>query len=265
MLRKTILVRGSGDVGSAVAHLLFRGGHRVVVHDTAAPAYTRRGMAFVDAVFNGPVELAGSLGKRAPDSESIAPMLACHRAVVISTLPFDETLKATHPDVLVDARMRKRSMPESQMDLAPLTIGIGPNFHAGRTTHIAIESAWGDDIGRVIRSGKTRDVEGEPRALAGRGRERFVYAPIAGTVRTTFAVGDAVKAGEVVARLDDREIVAPLSGTIRGLTHDGVPIEASSRVLEVDPREAHDAEVFGIGRRPARIAEAVLRVVEGVE
>ena len=265
MLPKTILVRGSGDVGSAVALLLFRAGHRVVIHDTAAPAYTRRGMAFVDAIFDGSARLAESLGKRARDRESIVPMLDCHRAVVISTLPFDEILEAIEPDVLVDARMRKRSTPESQIDLAPLTIGIGPNFHAGETTHVAIESAWGDELGRVIRSGETRDLDGQPRALAGRGRERFVYAPVAGTMHTTFAVGDAVKAGEVVAHLGDSDIVAPLSGTIRGLTHDGVPIETGSKVLEVDPREASDAEVFGIGRRPAMIAEAVLRVVEGAE
>lgn len=265
MRRKTILVRGCGDVGSAVAYMLFRAGHRVLVHDISAPAYTRRGMAFVDAIFDGPVELAGSLGKRAPDRQSIMRMLDCHRAVVISTEPFEEVLKEIQPDVVVDARMRKRSIPEPQIDTAPLTIGIGPHFQAGKTTHVAIESAWGDELGRVIRRGETRHLAGEPRALEGRGRDRFVYAPLAGTVHTTFAVGDPVKAGAVVAHLADRDIVAPLSGTIRGLTHDGVTVAAGSKVLEVDPRDSRDAEVFGIGTRPRRIAEAVLRVVEGAE
>jgi len=48
-----IFVRGIGDVGSAVAYRLFRAGHAVVLHDTERPAYSRRGMAFTDAVFDG--------------------------------------------------------------------------------------------------------------------------------------------------------------------------------------------------------------------
>jgi xanthine dehydrogenase accessory factor len=49
----TVLVRGSGDVGSAVAHLLLRCGHGVVLHDVERPAAPRRGMAFADAIFDG--------------------------------------------------------------------------------------------------------------------------------------------------------------------------------------------------------------------
>lgn len=40
-----VLVRGSGDVGSAVALRLREAGHRVVVHDDPRPAHARRGMA----------------------------------------------------------------------------------------------------------------------------------------------------------------------------------------------------------------------------
>jgi xanthine dehydrogenase accessory factor len=44
-----VIVRGLGDIGSAVAHLLFREGCGVVIHDDPRPAATRRGMAFADA------------------------------------------------------------------------------------------------------------------------------------------------------------------------------------------------------------------------
>ncbi len=46
----TVLVRGCGDVGSAVAHGLFGAGYRVLIHDDPGPAHTRRGMAFTDAL-----------------------------------------------------------------------------------------------------------------------------------------------------------------------------------------------------------------------
>jgi xanthine dehydrogenase accessory factor len=44
---------------------------------------------------------------------------------------------------LIDARMRKRAVPEKQRGIAPLTIGLGPNFIAGETVDLAIETSWG--------------------------------------------------------------------------------------------------------------------------
>ena len=65
--RLAVLARGVGDVGSAVAHALFRRGHAVVIHDDAAPTATRRRMAFTDAVFDGQAELAGVRATRVDD------------------------------------------------------------------------------------------------------------------------------------------------------------------------------------------------------
>ena len=53
MSAAVVLVRGSGDVGSAVAAVLHRAGYGVAIHEVAAPAAPRRGMAFADAVFDG--------------------------------------------------------------------------------------------------------------------------------------------------------------------------------------------------------------------
>jgi hypothetical protein len=50
----TVVVRGVGDVGSAVAHRLFVEGYAVVIHDGPTPTTTRRGMAFADAVSTAP-------------------------------------------------------------------------------------------------------------------------------------------------------------------------------------------------------------------
>ena len=55
-VRPVVLVRGSGDVGSAVAHLLLRSGRGVLIHDVDRPAAPRRGMAFADAVFDGDID-----------------------------------------------------------------------------------------------------------------------------------------------------------------------------------------------------------------
>ena len=54
-----ILVRGANDVGSAVAHCLFRAGYGVVLHEMPQPASTRRRMSFTDVVFDGYTSLHG--------------------------------------------------------------------------------------------------------------------------------------------------------------------------------------------------------------
>jgi xanthine dehydrogenase accessory factor len=51
--RPNVLVRGVGDVGSAVAAVLFRAGFAVVLHVEPAPATPRGGMALADTVFDG--------------------------------------------------------------------------------------------------------------------------------------------------------------------------------------------------------------------
>ena len=255
-----VLVRGSGDVGSAVAHLLLRSGHGVLVHDVDRPAAPRRGMAFADAVFDGACTLDGVRARRVDDVAELAPAVAAGDEVCITTAALERVLAAVRPGVLVDARMRKRERPEPQRDLAALTIGLGPNFVAGETTHLAIETQWGDALGAVLTAGATRALAGEPRSFEGHARDRFVYAPAAGVLRTGAAIGDRVRAGEVVATIGDEPLAAPLDGILRGLTHDGVPVQAGAKVLEVDPRGDPSA-VTGVGARPRRIAEGVLRAI----
>ena len=253
-----VLIRGSGDVGSAVAHVLLGSGHAVVVHDVERPAAPRRGMAFADAIFDGTCELDGVRGRRVDDTGELAA--GAPGEVLVTTAAFHDVLAAMRPDVLVDARMRKRAQPEGQRGLAPLTIGLGPNFVAGQTTDLAIETQWGDALGAMIERGPTRALGGEPRAFDGHARDRVVYAPVAGVMRTQAQIAQRVQAGEVVAAIGDEQLRAPLTGILRGLVHDGVPVEAGAKVLEVDPR-GDVAKVRGIGARPRRIAEGVLAAI----
>ena len=256
-----VLIRGSGDVGSAVAHLLLGSGHTVVIHDVALPAAPRRGMAFADAIFDGSCELAGVRARRLElDDLADAVLAGCDEVLVSVAADLGEVLAAVTPAVLVDARMRKRAEPEVQRDLAPLTIGLGPNFVAGETTDLAIETQWGDDLGAIVADGSTKPLGGEPRAFAGHARDRFVYAPLGGVLRTRAQIAQRVAAGEVVATIDDEPLRAPLDGILRGLVHDGVPVAPGAKVVEVDPR-GDLTKVYGIGPRPRRIAEGVLEAI----
>ena len=250
------LVRGIGDVGSATAHALYRAGMAVVIHDLPEPSWTRRKMAFTDAVFDGSVEWEGVRVVRADDLASLDDALANNR-VAVWVQDFNALEHALKPDILVDARMRKRHRPEPQRDLAAFTIGLGPNFIAGVTTHVVIETAWGPDLGNVIAGGTATAYEGGPKRIGGLGIERLVYSPHAGRFVTDREIGDRVSRGQVVARVGDTPIAAPLDGRLRGLTRSGVPVAKGTKVVEIDPR-GDDAEFTGMGERPAKIAEGVL-------
>jgi phosphopantothenoylcysteine decarboxylase/phosphopantothenate--cysteine ligase len=119
-----------------------------------------------------------------------------------------------------------------------------------------------DLVGRrvVVTAGPTRDLGGEPRALDGHARDRFVYAPVGGVLRTDANIAQRVAAGETVATIGDEPLRAPLAGILRGLVHDGVPVDQGAKVVEIDPR-ADPAKVFGIGPRPRRIAQGVREAI----
>jgi xanthine dehydrogenase accessory factor len=256
-----ILVRGSGDVGSAVAHRLFTAGYAVAIHDLPLPTATRRKMAFTDAIFEGSVMLERVQAKRINRLSLVRGMLVDPQFIPVLIGDFNRVMDRLHPHILVDARMRKHSQPERQILLASLTIGLGPNFVAGKTVHIAIETAWGESLGKVITNGSTSPLEGEPLSIDGRSRDRYVYAPVAGKFHTSLKIGDQVSQGQEVARIGATPLLAPVTGILRGLTRDGVPVDLKTKVIEVDPRLEH-SQISGIAPRPARIAEGVLTAIQ---
>ena len=116
-------------------------------------------------------------------------------------------------------------------------------------------------MGALVESGGTLPLSGEPRMLGGAGRDRFVYAPLAGRFHTQARIGDAVTAGQARgAALEGASIVAPVAGVLRGLTARGARVVAGQKVVEVDPR-GDRALCFGIGERPRRIAAGVLEAL----
>ncbi len=256
----TIIVRGSGDVGSAVAHLLFSSGYAVLIQDSAQPGATRRGMAFTDAIFDGTALLENVPAQRADSLDDLHTLLTVGRLIPVTTLELPVLLEALSPSVLVDARMKKHQQPESQIQLAALTIGLGPNFIAGENVHLAVETNRGENLGKVLASGATEQLKGEPNAINGHARDRYIYAPLAGVFHTKMHIGQRVVSGQEIARIEQTPLYAPLDGNLRGLTHDGVPVQIKGKIIEIDPR-SENAQVFGIAERPRRIA---LGVLEGI-
>src|SRR5262249_18246248 len=163
-----IVVRGIGDVGSAVAHRLFTAGYKVVINDVPTPTTTRRGMSFADAVFDGHAMLDGVHAVRAHDLVRVRETLEAGRAIAVYVRDIGSLVAGIRPAVVVDARMDKHSRPEVQHGLAALTIALGPDLVAGRHADVVIETSW-NGLAEVITHGRTRPLSGEPREIAGHG------------------------------------------------------------------------------------------------
>lgn len=248
------LVLGSNDVASAVAIVLAREGYAVLLVENSSPTVSRRGQSFADVAFDGEATLDGFSARLIDDPIAWAKQ-ATPGMIALTVRPLGDFADAFTPAIRIDARMRKRAVPEDQRGRAPLVIGLGPNFVAGGNVDLAIETAYCENLGKVIEVGPISAFAGEPKPIGGYGRERYVYAPAGGVFRTTHLIGQAVVEGEIVARIDDRPIAAPKPGLLRGLIRDGVRIAEGMKAVEVVPE---GAQVFGIGTRPAAIAAGVI-------
>ena len=258
-MRATILVLGAGDVGSAVAHQLYRAGARVLLCDLEHPTHARRGMSFVDALFDGAASLEGVAARYVATLQALREVWRDGGAIPIATLPAADAVREFRFDAAVDATMRRGVEAPDRRTLAPLTVGLGPGFTPGVNCHLAIETQWGDTLGAVLRDRGTAPLSGGPPLLDGVGRERFVFAGREGRWQTVAAIGQPVGAGDVVGSIDGAPVRAPISGTLRGLTRDGVVVAEGDNVVEVDPRRA--PEVFGLGARPRAVARGVCTAI----
>jgi xanthine dehydrogenase accessory factor len=253
-----VLVRGLNDVASATAHRLFGQGYAVALqHEHEPPKTHRRRMGFADAFFDGFVALDGVVARRCATPAEMAGELRARTSIPVVVGDLPNWLEASRCTVLIDARMRKRIPPECHCGMAALTIGLGPGHVAPRTADVVIETFWDDRLGAVLREGSALPLAGEPRPIDGIGRERIVYAPVAGVLRSDLEIGDPVSAGAVVATIEGTPLHAPISGTLRGLTRPGISVLHGDKVLEVDPRPPERAGFSGLGERPQRIAEGV--------
>ena len=230
-----VLIRGGGDLASGVAVRLHRAGFQVVITELAQPRVVRRSVSFAEAVFVGQTEVEGVIGELFSDLDQVKKAL---RLGIIPVLidPDLEFLEVLQPEIVVDARMRKKP-PERGKELATLVVGLGPGFVAGGNCHVVVETNRGHDLGRVLWEGAPQADTGIPGEVKGFGVERVLHAPGAGELISSAGIGDRVREGEVVASVNGQEVQAPFDGVLRGLLRPGSQVEQGMKIGDVDPRD----------------------------
>jgi xanthine dehydrogenase accessory factor len=119
---------------------------------------------------------------------------------------------------------------------APLVIGLGPGFHAGKDVHLVIETNRGHNLGRIIFDGEAEPNTGIPGSIAGYAEERVIRAPRDGNFGALRKIGDGVKVNEKVGMIGNVVVRSRIAGVIRGLLRDGTEVWKEMKLGDVDPR-----------------------------
>ena len=255
-----VLIRGGGEVASGIAYRLHLHQLRVCLTEIAAPVAVTRGTTFSEAVFDGVKEIMGVKAELVPAQQEEIHRVWQQGNIPVIIDPEASIKDRIKPDVLVDAMMAKKKT-DTRITDAPLVIGVGPGFYAGRDVHIVVESNHSHNLGRVIPEGEAEKNTGIPVEIGGLTKERVIWSPGAGIFTSDKEIGDPVIAGEVIGSVGDRPLKAPLNGMLRGLIRSGVKVSAGSKLIEVD--QVHDSAVCNIiTSKMMAIGEGVLQAIK---
>ena len=258
-----IIVRGAGDISTGAIHRLHRAGFSVLALESERPSAIRRRVAFSEAVYDGSATVEGVTAVRAGDVREAAEMLGAGKLPLLVD-PLGESIRRLRPAAVVDAILAKRNLGTT-MDMAHLTVALGPGFVAGADVHYVIETMRGHNLGRIIASGSALPNTGVPGLIGGVGAQRVIHAPAAGVFRMLRDIGSVVEAGEPVGAIlaPEGEIAVKtgISGVLRGVIRDGYPVTKGFKLADVDPRLEQLENCATISDKARCIAGSVLELV----
>ena len=258
-----IIVRGAGDISTGTIHRLFRAGFPVLALETEHPSAIRRKVAFSEAVYDGTATVENVTAVRIGDAGQTGEILAQGKLPLLID-PTGASIRGMKPDVVIDAILAKKNLGTT-MDMAPLTIALGPGFEAGRDVHFVIETMRGHDLGRIISSGFAAANTGVPGIIGGYGAERVIHSPAAGIFRQYREIADEVQAGETIGTVEtpagEIPVVTVIPGILRGIIRDRYPVPKGFKLADVDPRLDQRKNCFTISDKARCIAGSVLEVV----
>ena len=266
-----IICRGGGDLATGIVHRLHRAGFRVLVLETDHPAAIRRQVSFCEAVYEGKATVEGVTAQRI-DSVSEMEEVFARGCVPLFVDSKGASIAELHPDVVVDAIIAKKNLG-TYKEMAPLVIGIGPGFVAGKDVHLVVESMRGHNLARILETGSALANTGIPGNIGGYTKERVIHAAAEGYMKNIHQIGDVVQKGEEIARIYEQmstdgifsgkfvSVEATIPGVLRGLIREGYHFQKGFKIADIDPRESELANCFTISDKASSIGGSVLEAV----
>ena len=228
-------IKGAGEMASGIAWRLFRSNlKKIFLMEIENPLAVRREVTFCEAVRYGRRTVEGVEAVLATDPDDFSGIWEQGKIPVLVD-PQWESVRRVKPEAVIDAILAKRNTGTCKSE-APLVIGLGPGFEAGRDVHAVIETQRGHDLGRVITSGCAAPNTGVPGEIGGHSAKRVMKASIDGVFQGIRSIGDIVEEGEIVGYVDGDAVRARLSGVVRGIIANGTAVTRGLKLGDVDPR-----------------------------
>jgi xanthine dehydrogenase accessory factor len=254
-----VLIRGAGEMASGVAHRLHQSHFRLCMIEIRHPLAVRREVAFCEAIYEGEKRVEGVRAKLISKPEEIESIWKKRHIPILIDPDGKKTRGFLKPDILVDAIMAKKNLG-TQINDAPLVIGLGPGFTAGKDVHAVIETNRGNNLGKMILNGTAEPDTGIPGEIGGYTIERLLRTMKKGIFHPQKAIGERVNKGSVIAVVDDYPVMAKISGVVRGLLREGVEVKKGMKVGDIDPRGKKEV-CFNISDKSRAIGGGVLEAI----
>lgn len=256
----TIIIKGAGEMASGIAWRLYRSGfHKIIMLETAKPMAIRRRVCFSEAVYDMNKTVDTITAELATNHQDAAAIMARGNIVVMID-PQWQQIGQIKPDIVIDAILAKKNLGTGLQE-APLVIGTGPGFTAGKDVHAVIETNRGPNLGRVIYEGSPEPNTGLPQQVMGFTTERVLYAGSTGIVKGAKPLGSQVVKGERIASIGTTEVTATLSGTLRGLIRNNSKVRAQTKIGDIEPRD--QVNIDKVSDKALAIGGGVLETVLG--
>lgn len=256
---KLCLVRGGGDIATGTIYKLFQCGFPLLVLEIENPSCIRRTVSFCEAVFDENVEVEGVHAKKVCSLKE-AYQCYCHSIVPVMVDAEAVMIRQASPAVVIDAILAKRNLGTNITD-APVVIGVGPGFYAGKDVHAVVETMRGHNLGRVIYKGEAAPNTGVPGIIGGYGKERVIHAPASGNLHIEKQIGEEVIKGDIIAYIGDTPVKATISGIVRGMLREGYPARKGLKMADIDPRIAEKDNCHHISDKARCVAGGVLEAI----
>jgi xanthine dehydrogenase accessory factor len=254
-----VLIKGAGDLATGVAYRLYRSGFPLLMTELPEPLMVRRAASFGQAVYDGEMTVEAVTARRVETPQEGLALARQGEVIPVLVDPEARAVRALRPRVLVDSVMAKHNTGTRITD-APLVIALGPGFTAGVDCHAAIETNRGHWLARIIYQGSAQPDTKTPGKVKGYARGRVIRAPADGHMHPLAQVGDRLRKGDLIGRVNGHEVHAMFDGVLRGLIHPSVRVTKGLKIGDLDPR-AVDRHCFTISEKSFAIGGGVLEAI----
>ena len=228
-------IKGAGEIASGIACRLFQSNIKnIFMMETKNPLAVRRQVSFCEAVHDGKIIVEEVEAKKITSFEEMHNVWKENKIPVIID-PDWNCIKTVKPHVVIDAIIAKKNLG-TNLSEAPVVIGLGPGFEAGKDVHIAIETNRGHNLGRVILNGSPEPNTGVPGSTNGFTHERVLRAPCAGIFNSDLNIGATVKKEQVVGNVDGQDVISQIDGVLRGQIRNNTKVTDKLKIGDIDPR-----------------------------